>query len=364
LVIHGPQSRTALAKKLGLSSASLTRLSKPLMESGLIVEGDAAHNPANGRPTRPLEVVPDGLHFLGVKLTAERLYAVVTNLRADVIGEASAPLTDLGPDTVVARLGEVADGLVARSRRPVAVGVTLGGNAHSPTRLDESERVDSGQLGWEGVPVRRLVAERLGIPCVVKNDVTALAYAQQWFGDARGVRDFAVVAVGDGVGYALFAHGREVRITEADLGEFGHQILDPQGPECPAGHRGCASSYATTRSVLRAAAQGMRRFPAYQEVLRLAAAGDPVCAEVVQQAAWALGVVVGNVVNSTMVKTVIVAGEGGDIARLARAGLERGMAARRRDLAAITLTLQPHDFTDWARGAAVTAIRSYVTGPR
>ncbi|WP_062204812.1 ROK family transcriptional regulator [Streptomyces sp. NBRC 109706] len=362
LVIHGPQSRTALARKVGLSGASLTRLTKPLVESGLIAERDIAYDPVNGRPTRPLEVVADSLRFLGVKITADRVFAVVTNLRADVVAEDEVALTGLAPTTVVAQIGELADALVARTGPPVAAGITLGGDAHTPAALDETELVDSGRLGWERVPIRRLIGERLGIPCVVKNDVTALAYSHQWFGAARGVSDFAVVAIGAGIGYALVLHDREVRATEADIGEFGHQILDPSGPACAIGHRGCASAYATTRSVLRAAGQGLRRSPSYPEVLRLAEAGDPVCSAVVREAAWALGMMIGNVANSTMVKTVIVAGEGGDAARVARADLERGVAARRRDYASLAILTQPHHFTDWARGAAVAAIRSYVEG--
>ncbi|MDT0346038.1 ROK family transcriptional regulator [Streptomyces litchfieldiae] len=361
LVIHGPQSRTDLARKLGLSSGSLTRLTKPLVEAGLVVERDIRHDPVNGRPTRPLEVVADQLLFMGIKLTSERVYAVLTNLRADIVERASAPLMDLTPATVVAEAGRLADRLTASGATPVAAGIVLGGNAHAPAQVDESDLLDSGILGWQGVPARRLMAERLGIPCFVKNDVTALAQAYHWFGEARGVRDFAVITVGDGIGYALFAHGRAVRMTEADLGEFAHQILDPGGPMCPSGHRGCTASYATTRSILMTAAQGMCRFPTYAEVLRLALDGDSVCQETVQQAAWAVGAVIANVVNTTTVKTVILAGEAVDVVRIGRPGLERGLAARRRDVSGIDIAVREHDFHDWARGAAVVAIQAHLS---
>ncbi|TDC27717.1 ROK family transcriptional regulator [Streptomyces sp. 8K308] len=360
LVIHGPQSRTDLARRLGLSSGSLTRLTKPLLAAGLVVERDVRHDPVNGRPTRPLEVVADRLLFLGLKLTSDRVYAVLTTLRAEIVARESAPLTAPSPDEVVAEAGRLAARLTAAGGAAVAAGVTFGGDAAVPALVEESELVNSGILGWQRVPIRRLLADRLGVPCFVKNDVAALADSYHWFGEARGVRDFAVVTVGDGVGYALFAHGRAVRMTEADLGEFGHQILDPGGPMCPDGHRGCASSYVTTRSILMTAAQGMRRFPTYPEVLRLAAAGDPVCREAVRQAAWALGVMIANVVNATTVKTVILTGEAVDVARVRRADLEAGLAARRRDTAGIDVAVRAQDFHDWARAAAAVAIRAHV----
>ncbi|MGP4110772.1 ROK family transcriptional regulator [Streptomyces sp. 4N509B] len=362
LVIHGPLSRTTLARRLGLSVGSLSRLTKPLVASGVVVEQDVAYDPVNGRPTRPLRVVVDGLRFVGIKLTSDRVYAVLTNLRADVLARGSAPLPDLTPEEVVERAGRLADELVGDGERPVSAGITLGGDEHAPTRVDEGEFLDSGLLGWRRVPVRRLMAARLGVPCVVRNDVTALAYAHQWFGEARGLSDFAVVTIGEGIGYALFVHGRAVRVTEADLGEFGHQILDPGGPLCPSGHRGCAGAYLPTRSVLMAAAQGLRRFPNHEEVLRLAAAGDPVCSRVVGQTAWALGALIANLTTCTTVKTVIVAGEAVGVVGLARGDLDRGMADRRRDPEPVRLVVQPHDFGDWARGAAVGAIRAHVAG--
>jgi predicted NBD/HSP70 family sugar kinase len=360
-VLHGAQSRTALARKLDLSTGSLTRLTKPLLEEGLVAERDVVHDPVNGRPTRPLEVVAENLHFLGVKVAAGHLYAVLTDLRAHVVARQDVPLPDTEPDTVVREAGRAADRLTAGGRLPVAAGLTLGGDGRSPAPVGEDELIDSAILGWEKVSLRRMMADRLGIPCVVKNDVTALAYLHQWFGDARGVPDFAVMAVGDGIGYALFIHGRAVRISEADIGEFVHQVVDPGGPMCPGGHRGCLASYVATSSVLMTAAQGMRRFPAYPEVLRLAAEGDPVCAHAVQQAAWAVGVMISTIANTTGMKTVIIAGEGADLVDMARTELERGIATRRRDPRAIHVSSRPHDFHQWARGAAVVAIHDHVS---
>ncbi|MDT0268051.1 ROK family transcriptional regulator [Streptomyces sp. DSM 44915] len=364
LVTSGPQSRTTLARKLGLSTGSLTRLTKPLLDAGLVVERAVEHDPVNGRPTRPLEVVADGAHFLGLKLTADRLYGVVTNLRADVLAQHSVPLADPAPGEVVARIGGLAERLAAGDGRLAAAGLALGGDGHAPAQVDEAELLDSYQLGWTGVPVRRLVADRLGIPCVLKNDVTALAYAHQWFGAVREVPDFALVTVGSGVGYALFVHGREVRVTEADVGEFGHQIVDRGGPMCPTGHRGCVNAYATTGCLLLAAEQGLRRRVGFAELLALAEAGDPVCSALVRQAAWALGRVVANVANVTLVKRVLLAGEAIDIVRLARAELARGLAECRVAPEAVVVTAERHDFHEWARGAAVAAIRAHVSGGR
>ena len=361
LVLHGPQSRTALARSLGLSPGSLTRLTKPLVAAGLVVERGAVPHPVSGRPTRPLEVVADDLHFVGVTLTSGRVYAVLTNLRAEVVARESAPLPDLAPETVIGRIGQLAERLAARGGQPVAAGLGMGGDARTRAPVGERELIDSGLMGWEQVPVSRLVSERLGIPCTVRNDVTALAHAHLWSHQDRGLTDFATVTIGDGIGYALFLGGRPVRLTEAALGDFGHQILTPDGPLCPAGHCGCAVSYLTKSALTMTAAQGMRRCPTYAEVLELAEAGDQVCSRAVQRAAWALGTMAANVVNNTGVRTLVLTGEAIDVARVARPALERGLAARHWNPRDIELVIQPHDFHHWARGAAVVAIRSHLS---
>ncbi|MEV4089959.1 alcohol dehydrogenase catalytic domain-containing protein, partial [Nonomuraea fuscirosea] len=92
LIIHGPQSRTALAKTLHLSTGSLTRLTKPMVDAGLLVEGEVVHDPVNGRPTRPLDVAAAEHRFLGIKLTSDRVHAVVTDLRAEVIAARDEPI--------------------------------------------------------------------------------------------------------------------------------------------------------------------------------------------------------------------------------------------------------------------------------
>src|SRR5690606_3649036 len=101
VLIHGPLSRSALTARLDLSAASLTRLAKPLLDSGVLVElGDVADGSV-GRPTRPLDIAPDAGRFVGVKLTGENLYAVSTGIRAEPMAWSEHPLTDRSPSAVI-----------------------------------------------------------------------------------------------------------------------------------------------------------------------------------------------------------------------------------------------------------------------
>ncbi|MGW2101127.1 MarR family transcriptional regulator, partial [Streptomyces olivaceoviridis] len=94
VLVHGPLSRTELARRLRLSQGSLTRLTKPLIESGLLVEAAEAGGSGEsrqGRPSQPLDIVAESRSFLGFKITADRVYGVVTTLRSDVSGRLDRP---------------------------------------------------------------------------------------------------------------------------------------------------------------------------------------------------------------------------------------------------------------------------------
>ena len=155
VLLDGPLPRSELARRLDLSAGSLTRLSKPLLDSGLLVEMDSGYGAASGRPTRPLDVDERSHHFVGVKLTSDTAYAVLTTLRATVLAVEEAPLLDRTPAAVastvaalVRSLAEQADGVTFADVR--AVGVGLGG------LVDDAGNVISARyLEWTSVPLGR-----------------------------------------------------------------------------------------------------------------------------------------------------------------------------------------------------------------
>lgn len=366
VLLDGPLPRSELARRLDLSAGSLTRLCKPLLDSGLLVETDSgAGGAGSGRPTRPLDVDERSHHFVGVKLTADTAYAVLTTLRATVLARAEAPLPDCSAATVTATVA----GLVRSLTSPVdavsvadvrAVGVGVGGLVDAAGTV-----VSAPFLDWTSVPFGPALERELGAPVVVDNDVLSLTRAEQWFGSARRCDHFAVITIGVGVGYALVVHDEVVAGPDAGVGLVGHHPLDPAGPLCPQGHSGCAGAMLTTEGIAARAAVAMRRPVGYDEVLDLAVEGEPVARRVVDDAARALGRLVAAVGNLAMPKMVVLTGDGVRLAEVGRSALHAGIRLD-RSLRAMPLDVRvrPAGFVEWARGAAVTAIRTFVLGLR
>ncbi|NAZ82409.1 ROK family protein [Kineococcus sp. R8] len=366
VLLDGPLPRSELARRFDLSAGSLTRLSRPLLDSGMLVETTGVYDATSGRPTRPLDVDETSHHFVGVKLTATTAHAVLTTLRARVVAAEEALLLDTSPAGVAATVAALVRSLAAHADRgsgggPVrAVGVSLGG------RVGERGTVRSARyLGWDGVPLGEPLEDLLGLPVVVDNDLLSLTRAEQWFGAARGCDHFAVLTIGEGVGYGLVVHDEVVDAPDAGVGLLGHFPLDPTGPLCPQGHAGCADGLLTIGAVTSRAAVGLRREVRYEEVLDLAVEGDPVARRVVDDAARGLGRLTAAVGNLTMPRKVILSGDGIRLAEVGRAALLEQVAADRNPHASeLVIDVQRTGFREWARGAAITAIRTFVLGTR
>ncbi|WP_157365827.1 ROK family protein [Arthrobacter sp. Leaf234] len=357
VLVRGPISRADLAARLGLSVASLTRLSRPLLEAGVLRESEEATAAAIGRPVRPLEISPDAHRFIGVKLTGDSAAVVATNLKADVVASGERRLPDHGVGDVLDTIVEAIADLGPLSGFS-GIGVSIGGKVGAG-----GEVLRAPFLGWRDVPLADLLHERTGLPVVVENDVVALTIAEQWFGAGRGEKHFAVLTVGAGVGYGLVINDTVIAPPDAGLGLAGHYPLDPSGPRCSEGHLGCSSAVLTIRAIRSqfTASTGEQR--SYDEILALAVAGHPVADRVVRSAGTALGLLISAVANLTMVDLVVLSGEGMDLAEVAAPAVQASIAYHRDPEAVpIRLSRQPTDFAQWARGASAVVIQRTILG--
>ena len=353
VLIHGPISRAELGRRLGLSPASLTRLSKPFLDRGLFVDGPETIERSVGRPARPLDVRVDAQRYVGIKITGDEALGVATNLRADPLGTVSVELPSHSVDDVVGAIRQVVESLGGTDGLS-AVGISIGGKV-----TDARVVARAPFLEWRDVDLGGLVSADLGLPVTVENDVVALVAAEHWFGVAKGLENFALITTGAGVGYGLVIHDRSVVTGDTGLGLGGHFPLDPTGPLCIDGHRGCSTAMLSIPSMCASARTGLGREVTYSELLQLATDGNPVASAVVDSAARALGRMIAATTNLTMVDTVVLSGEGIALAGVALDTIRAAVSADRDpDAAPVRLLVDASGFAAWARGAAASAIQA------
>jgi predicted NBD/HSP70 family sugar kinase len=352
VLVHGPISRSALTSRLGLSPASLTRLAKPFLDHGLLVELDDFSDGSVGRPTRPLDVAPSSSRYLGIKLTGDALVAVLTDVRAELVASHTRPLNGTDPEAVIACIQESIAEFDSDLR---GIGVSLGGS------VDRGVVEFAPFLGWRDVAFSAMLEQATGLHATVENDLVALAEAERWFGMGRGLPGFSVITIGEGIGYAVVAHGEVVRTREVGAGLGGHIPLSGDGPLCERGHRGCAQALLTIGSITAQVSGALRRPISYDEFLDLATHGDPAATAVATAAGAALGRFIALAANLTMQPASVLAGDGIGLFAVAEPSIRAAIATDRDPLAdPIELYVDEAGFDAWARGAAAVAIQASV----
>ncbi|WP_231499945.1 ROK family transcriptional regulator [Saccharothrix sp. NRRL B-16314] len=348
VLIHGAMPRAEIAARLHLSRPTLTRLTRTLVQHGLLVEGGTELRSSTGRPSEMLHVRGEAHRFLGVKLTADRLFAAVTDLTATVVETTDEPLRSTDPADVVAQIADVA----AAFRDVTAIGVTLGGIVR------DGVVVEAEFLHWTDVPLRERVVAATGVPTAVDNDVQALTSAEHWFGAGAGLTSMVLITVGAGVGCGLVVGGRLVEGAHGLPPRIAHILVDPSGPVCGYGHRGCASSYLMTHVILRELGE-----PTYEEAVDRALAGDPDAKRVFDDAGYALGVLIGTVANLVDPQKVLLTGDGLPLYEVSAERVADGIrASYEADTSLVDLDVRQWDFREWARSGAALAIRTTLTG--
>ncbi|AZI56824.1 ROK family transcriptional regulator [Nakamurella antarctica] len=357
LLVHGSSSRADLARQSGVSPASLTRITRSMVSRGLLKDSEAAPSNGLGRPASPVELNVDKGHLVGINLTATELRVARTDLRATVLFEQVIPIGANDPASVADLIAQVTTEQIAVDPSVFAVGVSLAG----PVPPHSEVITASPFLGWSQVPLVDLVRRRTGITIVVENDVRALTAAEHWFGAAAGLRNFVLITIGAGVGCGMVVDNRLLDGT-GFVGQVGHLPITDSGPFCERGHRGCVRAYLSSGSITRQVASAPGNTDvSYEDVIELAAAGDPVAGQVVNAAGMALGVLIGTVATIVGPEKVLVSGEGITVVPgVLPLVLEHARRTQHWATELAPVEVSPFDGTEWARGAAVVALRRQI----
>ncbi|AMD88340.1 transcriptional repressor [Actinomyces radicidentis] len=296
----------------------------------------------------------DAEHVLGLALSNRAVTAVLTDLRASVVASGRVELAEHSPAAVLDAVAEAA-ALVTGARRPACTGLALGGSTTDGRVVD-----DAGFYGWHGVPLAALVEERLGVPAVVGNDLVALTGLEAWFGAGAESDRFALLTTGAGIGYGLVIDSEVVTSADAQLGLISN-VPVPDGARPP--HAAPAMECLTSAALERAWKAEVRERASAHRVVELAEGGDAVAVAVCASFARRLGRLIGMVAALTLTEEVVVAGERADLAALLEDQVMVGVSAVRRPSARqLRVTVREHDRVEWARGAAVLALRERVAG--
>lgn len=204
-------------------------------------------------------------------------------------------------------------------KKIAGIGVGSAGQINGAT----GEVIYSPNLNWRNAPLGATLKEKLGIEVRVLNDVRAATMAEHKYGNGKGCANFVNIFVGTGVGSGFVVNGQLVNGVTNSAGEIGHICMDPEGPLCGCGNRGCLEAFASgtgmenhvrfllksgRKSILHELAEGRLENVRGPLIGQAAARGDEVALEAIRRVGKYLGIALANVHTMLNPEVILLGG--------------------------------------------------------
>ncbi|WP_433650588.1 ROK family protein [Micromonospora zamorensis] len=316
LFLDGPLTRQDLVRSTGLSQPAVSNVVADMIDEGLVAEAGAAESDG-GRPSMLLRIAPRFAVVVGVDVGETRVRVELFDFAMTLLASIEYPLDPARtePDLVAGHVVAGIDAVTAQAQ--VAPGDVLGvGIGVSGVVEQGAEAVVHAQaLGWDRVPLERLIGVGTSLPLHIDNGAKTLGQAEMWFGAGRGARHAVFALVGSGVGASVVTNGATYRGASSSAGEWGHTTLVYGGRACRCGARGCLEAYVGAEAIIdryREARRG-RPVPGEDEesqiaALVAAAETSATARRVLDDTAGYLGAGVANLINLFNPERVVLGG--------------------------------------------------------
>lgn len=363
-------SRVELAKITGQSRASVTNITSRLMENNLIYEKEVRDSNQRGRKRVMLALNADAAYVVGIKVSAFMISCAVTDMQADVRSSVDLPVrtsnksvefvTDLIEEGVLYCISQA--GLTPSMISGIGVGIT--------GLIDRKQGIHHWTLFYQkgDVPLRDLIQERFDMPVWVENDANAVTLAHQWFGHGRGLDNFLVITIEDGVGMGIVVNGQLYSGSKGMAGEFGHIVMQPDGIPCRCGKKGCLEAYVSNFSVISQAADILKKdrtLLKYEQVIQAARGGNAKIKKIFKRSGEILGMGVSGLMQIFSPERIIFSGRGVEAGELLFEPMKQQLESltTQEMFQSCDIVVQTFCDTDWARGAASVALQELYKSP-
>lgn len=301
-----PISRADLARRSGLQRSTVSQIVEQLIRENWVREGSVASAPRGRRPT--LLGLNEDLVAIAVDIHPGRATVAVVDLNGRLLSRSKVALTGDAASSARLLIDSMEQIRSAHSRNSVeGIGISL------PGRVDpETQRmIFAPNLHWSEYDLKAAIEGQMKMPVKMENAATACLIAELTFSRMDGVRDAVLVTVSEGIGTGVFANGQLISGHHGMAGEFGHVVVDPSGPKCGCGQKGCWELFASCRAALRYYRELQPRGKAadFHELLSLAESGDTAAAQALTRQAENIGRGLRMIIAGLAPSAILIAGD-------------------------------------------------------
>jgi len=298
-----PISRADLARVSGLQRSTISLIVEALVEENWVIEGPTGRLPRGRRPTF-LRLNEERV-IIGVDLRPTQITVALADVNGKFTSQEAFP-TPADPKLGVEALLQRIQSLVrtCQGRKIEGIGISL------PGRVTGGRLIFAPNLKWRDFDIAKPITKATGLDVELENAANACVLAAVWFDRMESCRNLVVVTVSEGIGTGVWVNGQLARGVNGMAGEFGHVPLDPNGPRCSCGSRGCWEVFGSNRAALRyyqesAHSEGL----SFLDLLSRAGQGDARACKALETMAHYLGRGMRMIVAGLAPERIIVIGD-------------------------------------------------------
>jgi predicted NBD/HSP70 family sugar kinase len=321
---RGPITRVELQHSTKLSWGTITSSIKELIERGVISEIGSVSTGVGRRPIE-LDLNRKENFVLGLRLGSVLVRSVLVDVKGTVLDELEVPVDARGTSRQIMNT-LLSTGRQLLRRNSLEKTSLAGIGIAAPGAVD----FFSGMCfyaphhpRWKDVPLKKRFEQAFEVPCFVDHAYNCFVLSEKLFGFGRGLDNFIGVLIGTGLSAGIVIHGEVYRGAGCFAGEFGHTVIDPDGPPCACGNTGCIEAYVSGPAIAAEAAREVKRRPGSRilahaggdarkitaEALERAARdGDPLAREIFARMGMVLGLGLSNIINIFNPDSIILGG--------------------------------------------------------
>src|SRR5271170_7646312 len=241
-----PIARADLARASGLQPSTISAIVEQLLEEKWVAEGAVARRPRGRRPT--LLSLNHELVILVADIRPTQAIVALVDLNERFLEREVVPLVadaQRAVDRIIQCMQSMRD--VHRDRSFEGIGLSMPGRVHPETQ----RLILAPNLKWGDYDIKKEIEQKMKLQVELANAANACLLSELWSGRLDGVRNAVLITVSEGLGAAVLANGQIITSRSGLAGEFGHVPMDPTGPVCGCGQRGCWEVFASSTAALR-----------------------------------------------------------------------------------------------------------------
>lgn len=321
---NGSLSRAEIAKLTGLTPASVTNITKILIEDKFLIESKIGES-SGGRPPIILELNPDARYVIGIGIGVGVIDVVITNLSAKIISKKSMIIGDERYDynlvfaELVNLINEVIELSNIERKNILGAGVAL----HGIVNAKSGESIHSLYYGWKNINIKKRLEDELQLTVYVDNDVRAMALGESLFGATKDISNFVTLNISNGIGAGIIINNTPYYGVDFSAGEIGHIAVELDGDKCNCGNYGCLETVASNNNITKKAIKLIKQGVSsslikdidninnltIEDICNAAKNGDEMSIIVLKEAARYIGIAITNLINILNPTAIVVVGE-------------------------------------------------------